>query len=145
MVNAHGWAGFSKGRLICVFGIFVYYVSTFFKISYLNNLFSWSIYIWTTCILKGRLFFHDIDPGSFFLLFVLFGHYVAFNNLSVLSRRCLDVGDSSMLTFWVLPHWNITPQTLYMIFHRHIILTLRWTVLIPSSTFLILSAKQKSS
>ena len=56
-------------------------------------------------------------------LFVLFGLYVAFNNLSVKSRRCLDVAGSSMLTFRVLPHWNVTPQTLYMISHP---VTLYW-------------------
>ena len=54
---------------------------------------------------------------------VLFGLYVAFNNLSVISRRCLDVAGSSLLTFRVLPHWNITPQTLDMIFHP---VTLYW-------------------
>ena len=37
-------------------------------------------------------------------LFVLFGLNVAFNNLSVISRRCLDVAGSSMLTFIVLLH-----------------------------------------
>ena len=37
-------------------------------------------------------------------VFVLFGLYVAFNNLSVISQRYLDVAGSSMLTFRVLPH-----------------------------------------
>ena len=79
-------------------------------------------------------------------LFVWFGLNVAFNNLSVISRRCLDVTGSSMLTFRVLPHWNIMPQTLWHdIPPSHIILTLSWPVLIPSSTFLMLSAKRKSS
>ena len=55
--------------------------------------------------------------------FVLFGLYVAFNNFSVISWRCLDVAGSSMLTFRVLPHWNITPQTLDMISHP---VTLYW-------------------
>ena len=32
------------------------------------------------------------------------GLNVAFNNLSLILRRCLDVGGSSMLTFRVLPH-----------------------------------------
>ena len=45
------------------------------------------------------------------------------NNLSVISRWCLDVAGSSMLTFRVLPHWNIMPQTLDMIFHP---VTLYW-------------------
>ena len=44
-----------------------------------------------------------LTPG-FVCLFVLFGLYVAFYNLSVISRRCLDVAGSSMLTFRVLPH-----------------------------------------
>ena len=79
-------------------------------------------------------------------LFVWVGLNVAFNNLSVISRRCLDVAGSSMLTFRVLPHWNITPQTLWHdIPLGHIILTLSWPVPIPSSTFLMLSAKRKSS
>ena len=80
------------------------------------------------------------------ILFVWFGLNVAFNNLSVISRQCLDVTGSSMLTFRVLPHWNIMPQTLWHdIPPSHIILTLSWPVLIPSSTFLMLSAKQTSS
>ena len=79
-------------------------------------------------------------------LFVWFGLNLAFNNLSVISRRCLDVAGSSMLTFRVLPHWNIMPQTLWHnIPPSHIILTLSWPVPIPSSTFLMLSAKRKSS
>ena len=78
--------------------------------------------------------------------FVWFGLNVAFNNLSVILRRCLNVAGSSMLAFRVLPHWNITPQTLWHdIPPSHIILTLSWLVPIPSSTFLILSAKRKSS
>ena len=65
-----------------------------------------------------------------FCLFVWFGFNVAFNNLSVISRQCLDVAGSSMLTFRVLPHWNITPQTLWHdIPPSHIILTLSWPVL----------------
>ena len=35
---------------------------------------------------------------------VLFGFNVAFNNVSVISRRCLVSTGSSMLTFIVLPH-----------------------------------------
>ena len=66
-------------------------------------------------------------------LFVWFGLNIAFNNLSVISRRCLDVTGSSMLTFRVLPHWNIMPQTLWHdIPPSHIILTLSWPVPIPS-------------
>ena len=34
----------------------------------------------------------------------VFGFNVAFNNFSVISRRCLVVTGSSMLTFIVLPH-----------------------------------------
>ena len=44
-----------------------------------------------------------------------FGFYVAFNNFSVISRRCLVATGSSMLTFIVLPHWSIISQTLDMI------------------------------
>ena len=42
---------------------------------------------------------------------------VASNNFSVISRWCLVVTESSMLTFIVLPHWSIMPQTLDMIPH----------------------------
>ena len=64
-------------------------------------------------------------------LLVWFGLNVPFNNLSVISRRCLDVTGSSMLTFRVLPHWNTTPQTLWHdIPPSHIILTLNWPVLV---------------
>ena len=63
-------------------------------------------------------------------LFVWFGLNVAFNNLSVILRWCLDVAGSSMLTFRVLPHWNIMPQTLWHdIPPIHIILILSWPVL----------------
>ena len=37
-------------------------------------------------------------------LFVLFGLYVAFNNLLVISRQYLNVAGSLMLGFRVLPH-----------------------------------------
>ena len=56
-------------------------------------------------------------------LFVLIMLYITFNNISVISQRCLDVAGSSMLTFRVLPHWNIMPPTLDMIFHP---VTLYW-------------------
>ena len=52
-----------------------------------------------------------------------FGFNVAFNNFSVISRRCLVVTGSSMLTFIVLPHWSIMSQTLDMIPHP---VTLSW-------------------
>ena len=49
---------------------------------------------------------------------------------------------SSVLTFRVLPHWNIKPRTHDMVFHP---ITLYWhrvtAVLIPSSTFLMLKDK----
>ena len=47
----------------------------------------------------------------------LFGFNIAFNNFSVISRRCLVATGSSMLTFIVLSNWNIMPQTLDMIPH----------------------------
>ena len=57
----------------------------------------------------------------------LLGFNVAFNNFSFVSQRCLVATGSWMLTFIVLPHWSIMPQTLDMIQHpvtlsRHIIL-----------------------
>ena len=59
----------------------------------------------------------------------LFGFNVAFINFSIISRQCLVVTESSMLTFIALPHWSIMPQTLHMIQHpvtltRHWVLTL---------------------
>ena len=53
----------------------------------------------------------------------VFGFNVAFNNFSVISRRCLVATGSSMLTFIVLPHWSIVSQTLDMIPHP---VTLSW-------------------
>ena len=47
----------------------------------------------------------------------LFGLNVAFNNCSVILRRCLVATGSSLLTFIVLRHWSITPQTLDTIPH----------------------------
>ena len=46
---------------------------------------------------------------------VWFGFNVVFNNLSVISRRCLVATVSSMLTFIVLHHCSIKSQTLYFI------------------------------
>ena len=51
------------------------------------------------------------------------GFNVAFNNFSVISRRCLVATGRSMLTFIVLPHWSIMSQTLDMIPHP---VTLSW-------------------
>ena len=53
----------------------------------------------------------------------VFGFNVAFNNFSVISRRCLVATGRSMLTFIVLPHWSIMSQTLDMIPHP---VTLSW-------------------
>ena len=53
----------------------------------------------------------------------VFGFNVAFNNFSVISRRCLVATGSSMLTFIVLPHWSIMSQALDMIPHP---VTLSW-------------------
>ena len=53
----------------------------------------------------------------------VFGFNVAFNNFSVISRRCLVATGSSVLTFIVLPHWSIMSQTLDMIPHP---VTLSW-------------------
>ena len=92
--------------------------------------------------------FHNIFNISLTtgVLFVWFGLNVAFNNLSVISWRCLDVAGSSMLTFRVLPHWNIKPQTLWHdIPPSHIILTLSWPVLIPSSTFLSWAPSERAA
>ena len=52
---------------------------------------------------------------------------------------------SSMLTFRVLSLKYHSSDTWHDIPPSHIILTLSWPVLIPSSTFLMLSTKQKSS
>ena len=70
----------------------------------------------------------------------LFGFNVTFNNFSVISRRCLVTTGSSMLTFIVLPHWSIMPQTLDMIPHP---VTLSWHWVDHSQLYPIsLSAKQ---
>ena len=59
-----------------------------------------------------------------FCLFVcLFWFNVAFNNVSVISRQCLVATGGSVLTFIVMPHWSIMPQTLDMMQHP---LTLSW-------------------
>ena len=68
-----------------------------------------------------------------------------FKTLSVILQLCLDVAGNSMLTFRVLPRWNIMAQIHDNIPPSHIILTLGWPVLIPISTFLMLSTKWKSS
>ena len=57
------------------------------------------------------------------VFFCLFGFNISFNNFSVISRRCLVVTGSSLLTFIVLPHWSIMPQTLDMKPHP---VTLSW-------------------
>ena len=53
----------------------------------------------------------------------VFGFNVAFDNFSVISRRCLVARGSSVLTFIVLPHRSIMPRTLDMIPHP---VTLSW-------------------
>ena len=57
---------------------------------------------------------------SFILLFRL---NVTLNYLSVISRRCLDVTGSSMVTLRVLPYWHITTQSHGVTFHP---VTLYW-------------------
>ena len=47
----------------------------------------------------------------------LVGFNVTFNNVSVISGWCLVATGSSMLTFIMLPHRSIMPQTLDMIHH----------------------------
>ena len=69
-----------------------------------------------------------------------FGVNVAFNNFSVISRRCLVVTGSSMLTFIVLPHWSIMSQILDMIPHP---VTLSWHWVDQSKLYPVnLSAKR---
>ena len=48
---------------------------------------------------------------SLLVVVCFFGFNVAFNNYSVISRRCLVPTGSSMLTFIVLLHWSIMPDT----------------------------------
>ena len=43
------------------------------------------------------------EKESFIYLYILFRLNVAFNNLSFISQRCLDVTGSSMLTLRMLP------------------------------------------
>ena len=65
---------------------------------------------------------------------------VAFNNFSVISQRYLVATGSSVLTFIVLPHWSIMPQTLDMIPHP---VTLSWHWVNQTYLYLVsLSAKQ---
>ena len=47
---------------------------------------------------------HNIAELLISGLFVLFRFYITFNDLSVISRQCLDVAGSSMFTSEVLPH-----------------------------------------
>ena len=69
-----------------------------------------------------------------------FGFNVAFNNFSVISRRCLVATGSSMLTFIVLLHWSIMSQTLDMIPHP---VTLSWHWVDQSQLYPVnLSAKR---
>ena len=71
----------------------------------------------------------------------LFEFNVAFNIFSVISCRCLVATDSSMLTFIVLRHWRIMPQTFDMIPHP---VTLSWHCLDQSYFFHVsLSAKRE--
>ena len=60
-----------------------------------------------------------------FTLFIFMVHFVAVvcSGLTSRSQRCLVATGSSMLTFIVLPHWCIMPQTLDMIPHP---VTLSW-------------------
>ena len=64
-----------------------------------------------------------LTGGMAIVCVCVFGFNVAFNNFSVISRRCLVATGSLMLTFIVLPHWSIMSQTLEMIPHP---VTLSW-------------------
>ena len=77
---------------------------------------------------------HSLIMGLVF--FVFLGFYIIFQQSFIL-QWCLDVTGSSMLTFRVLPHWNM-PQ-IHDIPPSHIIPTSGWPVLIPNSTLLMLS------
>ena len=73
-------------------------------------------------------FMHDNEFSNILFLThlyqcCLFWFNVTFNNFSVISRRCLVVTGSTMLTLIVLAHWSIMPQTLDMIPHP---VTLSW-------------------
>ena len=100
----------------------------------------------TSPIYLHRLIMNSLSMSTLwianFLQIVWFGFNITFNNLSDISWRCLDVVGGSMLTFRVLPHWNITPQTL-----KHDIPPSHYTdtELTSSALFLMLSAQQKSS
>ena len=78
------------------------------------------------------------SPSMFLFCFVLFCFVLT--SLSTIVQVILVVTGSWMLTFIVLPHWNIMPQTLDMIPHQVI---LSWHWVDQSKPYpVILSAKQ---
>ena len=66
--------------------------------------------------------------------------YTAFNTRSVISRRCLDVAGRSMLTFRVPTEISRPIHLIWYSSQSHHTVT---DVLIPSSTFLMLTAKEQ--
>ena len=80
---------------------------------YLQHMFSW----------RNKNLLRILKNLLFLCLFVWFGLNVTFNNISVISWWWLDVAGSTMLTFRVLPHWNIMPQPLW---HDILPITLYW-------------------
>ena len=91
-------------------------------------------------ILIHRTDFNLKKESSKVIFFILFRLNVAFNNLSVILRRFLDVTGSSVLTVRVLPHWNITPQTHDVTFHS---VTLYWHR--TNSAVSMLSANERTA
>ena len=81
------------------------------------------LYVYLKCVFISFISFVLDLNFSVSVCCCLFGFNVAFNNFSVISRRCLVASGSSVLTFIVLPHWSIMPQTLDMIPHS---VTLSW-------------------
>ena len=79
----------------------------------------------------------NIPPLAIMFASVLVGLFwfnVAFNNFSVISRRYLVAATgSSMLSFIVLSHWSIIPNTLDMMPHL-VTLSWHWVDTSPSST-----------
>ena len=86
-------------------------------VSLLNQVLRWYTIFCTLSFAKPGI--TREKPSSVYVV----GFYVDFNNFSVISRQYLVAAGSSVLTFIVLPHWNIMSQTLGMIPHP---VTLYW-------------------
>ena len=96
-----------KSLTMFIFKVTFLLISQFTQVQHSNDTVSYILFsnhLFRNQIILQSLTYYDCLAFHPMFLFV-------YNNLSVLSRQCLDVAGSSMFTFRVLPHWYNMSQT----------------------------------